>query len=322
MQKIRNKIKFTLLIFLSFLSLFVDLLAGYIIIKYNAHHFIELSESHMEQQYQNLTQHMAVMGEYTRFFSENSQLVHSMELQNWSDVSGEISEFLRSTNEIVGGRIYVFTEDEVRCVVSNSIRHFIDMKPEELMDVLQRQHTNTYHSQWILRKGVAGEYNCLSFLFPIYKEDALLGFFLADVNWKGLVDKVIDNSNSFWEETLLVRTNNKIWNEDSPWNDIIDNRILSDDTNLFRNKTTVISFQKLNQSEDYFVQINSLKLYHVFIPLGATLFLLFLISVIIFNFFINTITNSIIIPLVNLQDKMNKTLNEVQSLDNKESERG
>jgi hypothetical protein len=63
MQKIRKKIKLTLLLFLSFLSLFVNILAGFILMKYNYHHFIELSKSHMEQQYQNLTQHMAVMGE-------------------------------------------------------------------------------------------------------------------------------------------------------------------------------------------------------------------------------------------------------------------
>jgi hypothetical protein len=245
-------------------------------------------------------------------------LTKSIEEEEWSDVNVEILEFLQSSNEIVGGRIYLLRENSIRCVVSNSIKRFIDVKPEELRDLLKQQNSSRYHSQWFLRKELSEDYNCLSYLFPIYKDDNLLGFFVIDVNWKALTEKVRGNKNSFWQETLLVRTSNNIWNETSSWNKLINNRIMSEDHNNYKNKSTVISYQKLTQSEDYFVQIISLKLYRVFLPLCLTLSVLFIVSIIIFAFFIEIITNSIMLPLVDIQDKIKKTLSEVKILDTKE----
>jgi hypothetical protein len=265
----------------------------------------------MEQQYQNLIQQMAVMGEGAKLSIERPQLISAIEKGDWMTVSKKVEEFLQSSSGMVGGRIYTFKDHVLDCKTSSGTA---DMDTEELLTRLNNQNSDIYSAQWLLRTGVTDRYEYLSYLLPIYNDKNLVGFFLADIKFKQLVRDILDdNSKMFWQETLIMRTGDKIWSDYTKWNLILDDLILEQNEKAVLKGNTLITVHKLEQSEDYYAQILTLKLNRIFFPMGMTLMVFFIISIILSYFMVNFVTNSIILPLLDLQDKMNQTKNEINN---------
>lgn len=310
MQRLRKRIRITLFIFLCLFSLVVNAMVYYILTNYNYRHYAALSQSHMEQQYQNFIQQMAVMGEGAKLSFERPQLISAIEKKEWMTVSKKVEEFLQSSRGMVGGRIYTFKDQVLECKTSSGTA---DMEIEELKQHLKLQTSDIYSARWFLRTGTTEKYDYLSYLLPIYNDKILVGFFLADIDFKKLVRDILnDNSKMFWQETLIMRTGDKIWSDMTKWNATLDNLILEHNEDAVLKGNTLVTVHKLEQSDDYYAQILTLKLNQIFFPMAMTLILFFIISIILAYFTVNFVTNSIILPLIDLHEKMNQTKNEVK----------
>jgi hypothetical protein len=304
-QRLKRRIRMTLFLFLCSFSLVVNVMVYSILTNYNYRHYAALSQSHMEQQYQNLIQQMAVMGEGAKLSFEKPQFINAIKKGDWTTVSKKVEEFLQSSRGMVGGRIYIFRDQTLHCITSSGTA---DMASDELLRRLKKNNSNIYSAQWFLRTGAPDKYEYLSYLLPIYEEKNFIGFFLADIKFSQLVyDILSDNSKTFWQETLLMRTGDKIWSSATEWSGELDRLILEKNEKPTLVGNTLITVHKLEQSEDYYAQVLTLKINRIFFPLGITLMVFFVISIILSYFLVVFVTNSIILPLLDLRDKMDQT---------------
>lgn len=311
-QKLRNRIRMSLFVFLSIFSLLTNGVAFYILASYNHDHLLELAKAHSDQQYQNMSKRLAVMGEGCRLFCEGSLFQLTLAAGEWSDIGERVSDFMRASNYAVGGRTYIFDEDGVLANVSSVTNlRFIDLSPNVVLELAGEQQGKAggrFQPVWFLRESPVSYSECLSYLFPLYLENGELeGFFVMDVNWKHFAASLTDrDSDTFGAEALLLRTPEGRWSDPG----IAEHTVqLFEElpSSQFVSKDGTLSItRQMPGGRDSLLQMIPLGLWQRILSYGLRLFLVFLVSLPLFYFLSGFIADTVAIPLRNLYQKMDE----------------
>lgn len=152
MERHNRKIKITLILFLSIFSLLVNTAAFYILTDYNTRHYTALSRSHMEQQYQNYQQKLAVLGEQIRLFGDNPQFTNAIERHDWTAVNEKISDFIRSSGNIVSLRIYCIEDGVLKRARGDSNVRYAELEPERIAEMWNETKQKGDSALWFCGK--------------------------------------------------------------------------------------------------------------------------------------------------------------------------
>lgn len=212
MKRLDRKIRITLFLFLSIFSLLVNAMAFYILSNYNTQHYMALSSSHMEQQYQNFLQRMAVLGEQIRLFGDNPQFTNGIANRDWAMVSQKLADFMQSSGNIVSLRIYNYESGELKYARGDSNMRFGKLASDEVSGIWEEADTGEQSAVWFLREGPAGSYECISYLMRIYDVGKDIGYLVADVNVVPFMEGIMEEEGvSLWEESVAIVSPEAAW---------------------------------------------------------------------------------------------------------------
>lgn len=309
MKRLNRKIKLTLFIFLSIFSFLVNALAYYILSDYNSKHYMALSKSHMEQQYQNCLQRLAVLGEQIRLFGDNPQFTNGVANRDWQMVSGKLGDFMQSSGNIAALRIYSYVNEELKFARGDSNLRFPELEPETVEGIWSEASDEDQGAVWFLREGPVGSYECLSFMMPVMDNEDLLGYLVADVSVAPFMEDILEEGGaSLWEESIAIVSPDGMW---VSGRQTIDGMESLDAWGTMQFKVIdgkLVAVREITQSRDRLVQVISLKTNELLLPVGIMLFIVFLLSLVLIYIGVKYITRSITVPLEELKTKMKGTL--------------
>lgn len=311
MKRLNRKIKITLFVFLSIFSFLINAVAFYILSDYNSKHYMALSRSHMEQQYQNCLQRLAVLGEQIRLFGDNPQFTNGIAKKDWQMVSGKLADFMQSSGNIASLQIYNYDDGTLKFARGDSNMRFPELEPEKVAGVWEETADGEQSAVWFLREGPAGRYECLSFLMPVTDSGVKLGYLVADVSVVPFMQDILEEGGaSLWEESIAIVSPEGIWISGRQPADGLEELAAAGNVESRVLDGKMVSVREITQSRDQLIQIISLKTGELLLPVGGMLFVVFLASLIVIYFGVKYITRSITVPLENLNAKMKGTMQE------------
>lgn len=309
MDRLNRKIRFTLFVFLGIFSLVVNGVAFYIISDYNSRHFIALSKSHMEQQYQNYVQRMAVLGEQIRLFGDTAQFTNAVYKQDWSVVNEKLRDFIQSSGNIASLRIYSYEDGSLKKGRGEGNARYSDLEPGKVMDIWREAKDKEQSAVWFLRESLPGSYECLSYLMPVRDEGREIGFLMADINIVSFMADIIEEGNTMFEkESVTVVSPDGEWYRSGQDGEDIWGYLHAEETDFEIQDGAMFSIREVAQSRDRLIQVIPLKMNEMLYSVGGMLSLVFLISLAVIYFGVRFISGSIMNPLKELKHKMNNTL--------------
>lgn len=293
MRQLKRKIEISLFVFLCVFAILINLIAYYILSDYNNKHYIALAKSHMEQQYQNTQQSIAVLGEQIRMLGDNAQFTGEINRRDWSAIVNKMDEFRQSSGNISSLSVYIVKNENLIYSRGDSDMRYKVMEWKELKNIWSWALNEGENAIWFLRQVDDVEKKCLSYLMPIYDKDQAVGFLLADMNLETFVNNILKGE-LLWTESISIASQ-----EEYSQNGIFS---IGDDN--------IIAVRGLTQSNVVLVQTISLKLEEMLLPVKITFSCIFLVSLIVIYFGVKFISKSIIIPLNDLKNKMDRTLSQ------------
>lgn len=305
MKRLGRKMQVSLFLFLGVCSLIINATAFLILADYHSEHYKELAKAHIEQQYSNCKQRLAVFGEQIRMFGEDAIFVGEVSERKWNEVGERMAAFSQSSNIVE--MLTVYYEDNqgtLQAYQGNYGKgHIREMEPEEARQYWEMASRMGKKEIWFLREGILDGYEYLSYLIPIQKEDNVVGFLRADISAASYMRELLGESSSLWEESFSIYSENAQWYSDNfqekeLWN--IDQK---------RSGVTIqgremISVNALTETGDKIIQKITLKTEQLLLPAGITLLLIFLGSLFFIFFGIRMVSRTITVPLSEMQEKM------------------
>lgn len=303
---LQAKINRSLFVFLSSFGLVISVLVFCILANYNYRNYINLAASQMEQQQQNIIKQIAVVQEHTRLFCAGDLFQNFLRSGDWAGAKARMVEFTVSSNLISNTNIYVAEADGLRRVTSYPTYDFTYMPAAKVSTLLQQQPTKPYNAAWILREHSSGLTVNFSLVYPIYNGTNLLGVMVADVN---LPLSATQEGESLFasEELFLVSADNRLATATLSSSLAQELRVVETNTPTPVQRHIIAKYA-LPACNDFLVIRISIDMFSMFLPLGLTLLGVYLASLLLFFFASKRVTHSIVLPLQNLNKKMQTTL--------------
>ncbi len=306
MRRLDKNIRIKLFLFLGIISLIVNLVSFSILSNYNKDKYMELAMIHVDQQYQNGRQRLAVLGQQIRLLGENQQLTAGVVSQDWGIVEDKITGFLQSIREVISLKIYRYDQfHNLSLVRDGSAIYTVDFTAENVEEFWDQTKDLEEPIHWFLREKYTDKYEYLSFLMPIYSEERHVGFMLADINIVEFVDALLNVEDfSYWEESIAVVSSDKKMYVDGSV--LIDQHDLADnmEEKVQINDNMIFSVKKIPQFQDYIIQVISINTEKMLTMPAILMSTVFFVSLAIIYFGVHYITKSIMVPLESLQQKM------------------
>ena len=309
MERHNRKIKITLILFLSIFSLLVNTAAFYILTDYNTRHYTALSRSHMEQQYQNYQQKLAVLGEQIRLFGDNPQFTNAIERHDWTAVNEKISDFIRSSGNIVSLRIYCIEDGVLKRARGDSNVRYAELEPERIAEMWNETKQKGDSALWFLREGTARSSECLSYLMPVSDEGKQIAYLTADLDVSSFMQDSIKEENVIsWQETVAIVSPDRAWFGIGRRSEELQPFLEAENTEFDILAGRTISIRELPQSRDRLIQVIHLQMDKLLWQVGGMVAVLFLISILLIFLGVRFVSDSIMVPLNKLKHRMHSGL--------------
>lgn len=310
MRKLSKKIQVSLFLFLGLCSLIVNGVAFLILADYHSNHYKELAEAHMEQQYQNSHQRLAVYGEQIRLFGEDTLLVREITEEKWSEVDDRITAFAQSFSAIESLRIYYENEQGLsrQFVRGYGNTNIPKLEPSIVTQYWERAGKRNQNEIWFLREGQNEGYECLSYLMPLLKDGERVGFLLADIPVSTYMNTLTTENASLWEEHFVISSEETAWYSSHNIRDSFDAVQQQPQEGLQVLGDQILYTQELTETGNLLIQIISLKTGQLLFPTAVSFTIIFLCSLVFIYFGVRKISRTITVPLNEIEQKLTNTV--------------
>lgn len=311
MNRLAKKIQISLFVFLGLCSLAINGGVFYILSDYHFRHYCELAEIHMEQQYQNAMHSLNVLGEQIRLFGENSLLINEVQEKRWSDVNDRITVFVQSSSVLESFGIYYNNEQgELQKYIWGHGNSYAKELEPNMVEAYWAKALNLGQNEiWFLKEGEKDGQECLCYLMPLQEGEKQVGFLLVDVNIDSSIKNLLQKD-SLWQEHLAILSDDADWYSEEDHEQHYTLNILpqTETPQIINGK--MVSAKNLTSMGEKMVQVISLDMFQILLPVGAAFLIIFLLSLVVIYFGIRMVTKTITVPMEEMQEKIKNTLHQ------------
>lgn len=301
MKKYENKMKWTLFVLLGVFIALSNLMAFYILSSSLEKKHIELSQTHMEHQYQSFQQRMSILDQELSLLSSDNQLTYAIQSRDAETTVKKLQSLIQSSQNISSLSIFVIENDRLSFFAGDGKFQHYGQTLEEAIDIdYERLETSIW--QIVQENDAYFLYVC-----PLKHDDSKEGCLVAEINMNHFMSELsAKNTYTYLSEHSAIVSDKYFWVDDSEyWS----NRSLSD-FNLAdgyqTSSKTVYIFRDLTSNGDYLLQTIDLKTDSLYLKVALGLFMIFLLGLVLIYFAISRTIGSIFIQLQELKEKMQR----------------
>lgn len=301
MKRYEKKLKWTLIFFIGLFALMINLSTFYIITSSLEKKHTELSQSHMEHQYQNCQQRMSVLGQQFLFLAEDSQLITGVRNSDTDMVKKKIESFLQSSQGITSLAVYVLDSGQMEYLTGEGNLRYQERNFEAAVD--NGKVTGNFSGWYVL----PDEEISLLFLCPIEQDDIQLGCLYVKVSLDSFMADFTEKKDyDLWDEHMAIVTDKIVWCDDYGYWDSMEKDWWEQKDEFRKEGKTILSSRELTNNGERLVQALVLKTDKLYVKVALGLFVIFLFGTILIYFTISKMLGNIIGKLQGLKEKMSK----------------
>lgn len=301
MKKYEKKLKWTLVVFLGLFSLTINLATFYIITSSLEKRHTELSQSHMEHQYQNCQQRISVSGQQFLFLATDSQLITGVRNGDADMVNKKLQSFLQSSRGVTSLAVYVLESGQMVYLTGEGNLQYQERNFDEAVDY-KKSLENV--SDWYV---LQGDDSVFLFLCPIEQDEVQLGCLLIKVSLDSFMAEFTEKSEyDLWDEHVAIASEEIVWCDNSVYWDSVDESWWKQRKELQKDGKAILSSRELTENGERLIQVLILKTGSLYIKVALGLFIIFLFSIVLIYSAISKMIGNIIAMLQGLNEKISK----------------
>lgn len=303
MKEYEKKIKWTLILFLGLFVLLINIMTFWFIRSSLEKTNIELSKKHMEHQYQNFQQRVAILEQQLSLISSDAQLISGLQDNDLDAISKKLQSFQQSSQDLSSLSVFSLNGEELHYLLSEGR---LQQKIQDIEALISANDEATQNTVWYL---LQGKTPCFIYVYPLIENnhDAPIGCLVAEIGIDQFMDKLSDQIEyTHWNEYYSIALDGAMW---SDYPDYWDSQNLSeciDAQNYQINSKTVYISRELTSSGQYLLQSIVLKTGSFYRKIAFGLFVVSLLSILGEYFAITKTIGNIMGKLQELKEKMTK----------------
>lgn len=298
MRQYERKLKWAIILFLGMFALMINLATFYIITTSMNNNFIEMSQTHMDHQYENCRQRMSVIEQQFISLTDSAQLKSAIESDNSDSAEKKLSNIYQSIQGIQSLAVYALKDGHMEYLAGNGQFQYLDRDFDEIAEHVILDETEP---DWYILPGEKS----MGFLCPIYIEERQEGCLFVKFSIDSFMSE-LENTESydFWEEHLAVSAGKLVWTDDAAYWAQMDTASWEEQYAYRTNRQTLLSSRAMTQTGANLIQTVTLKMEKQYRTIALGLTAQLVIS--LFGIYIgaNKLVGNIIAALVNLKQKM------------------
>lgn len=302
MKQYEKKLKWAIILFLGVFTLVINVVAYCIITFSMEKQFKEMSEAHMDHQYQNCRQRMSVMGQQFLSLTGDAQFVSGVENDNLDLLEKKLQNFFWSAQGILALAVYVPENDHMEYMAGVGQLKYINRDFIEIQDKVAQNFSEPIW--YVLQE--EGE-QCFGIVCPINREKKLLACLLITLSIDSFMSQVeIEDSYDFWEEHMAVVAQEIVWSDDSEFWEKEDLSYLTGQVDDKTRQQSLWKSRVITQTGECLIQVIILKMNEKYQMIAGRLAIIFLFSIAGIYVSVSMLIGNIIAALVKLKKKMDQ----------------
>lgn len=301
MQVYKKKMKRTLLWLLGIFIVTINLVAFYVLTSSLESKHLELSQTHMEHQYQSFQQRLSVLDQQLSLLSADAQLTHAVKSKDNSTALKKMQNFKQSTHTINSLAVFTLENDRVSLFASEGTTFGYGKLPSSSFHIAP---DNMEGSFWRI---VHKDKSYFLYFCPLTYNGQTFGCLIAEIDLDNLMSELLsENPYTYLSEHSAIVSENLIWSDDEEyWSE---NRLLEcnrkEDYQVIGN--TIYVYHPLTSSGDYFLQSVVLRTWSLYVRVAIGLIAIAILSFALVYIAISKTIDNIFIKLSELKEKMER----------------